>query len=194
MTVTDHEPRTFADDFDEATAVLARTTRDIRLELLDGKVRTKVVPDGDHGRIIQWLTRICMQYKPDLWLHPDQGLKVQRYRKGRARPDGALAPMDAFVGQGEWAEPGDVLMAVEVTSYDTDTDGRDRVEKPGAYAQAGIPVYLLIDRDTCEVRVHSEPDGVRYESVRVVPFGKSVTLPDPVGITLDTEPLKDWVR
>ncbi|MCF3964021.1 Uma2 family endonuclease [Streptomyces fuscigenes] len=173
---------------------MARTTRAIRLELFDGKVRTKVVPDGDHGRIIQWLTRICMQHDSQLWLHPDQGLKVEQCRKGRARPDGSLAPMDAFVGQGEWAEPGDVIMTVEVTSYDSDTDGRDRVEKPGAYAQAGIPVYLLIDRDACEVRVHSEPDGVRYESVRVVPFGKGVELPDPVGITLDTEPLTQWVR
>ncbi|MBB6437397.1 hypothetical protein HNQ79_003880 [Streptomyces candidus] len=26
-----------------------------------------------------------------------------------------------------------------------------------------------------------------------VPFGKTVTLPDPVGIELDTEPLKSWV-
>ncbi|WP_030899429.1 Uma2 family endonuclease [Streptomyces sp. NRRL F-5126] len=194
MTAIHSEPRTFTDTFDTATAQLARATRDIRLELIDGQVRSKVAPDGDHGRIIQWLTRICMQHEPDLWLHPDQGLKVQEYRKGRVRPDGCLAPMDAFVGQGEWAGPGDVLMAVEVTSYDRDTDARDRVEKPRAYAETGIPVYLLVDRDTHEVLVHSEPDGTRYESVRIVPFGKDVTLPDPVGITLDTEPLKEWVR
>ncbi|WP_375137955.1 hypothetical protein [Streptomyces sp. CG 926] len=40
----------------------------------------------------------------------------------------------------------------------------------------------------------SDPDGHRYETVRTVPFGKEVRLPDPVGITLPTEPLKDWVR
>lgn len=42
--------------------------------------------------------------------------------------------------------------------------------------------------------MYSEPDGVRYENLQIVPFGKSVTLPDPVGITLETEPLKEWVR
>lgn len=85
-------------------------------------------------------------------------------------------------------------MVVEVTSYDSDTDGRDRREKPLAYARAGIPVYLLVDREVREVTVFSEPDGGRYEDVHIVPFGKDVELPDPVGITLHTEPLKDWVR
>ena len=31
-------------------------------------------------------------------------------------------------------------MAVEITSYDSDTHKRDRIEKPRAYAEAGIPV------------------------------------------------------
>ena len=163
MTAIDYESQILPEEFDEATRILARSIESIRLELIDGKIRSRVVPDGDHGRIIQWLTRICMQSRPELWLHPEQGLKVQEYRKGRARPDGALAPMDDFVGQGEWADPTPVLMAVEVTSYDADTDHRDRVEKPRAYAQTNIPVYLLIDRDSCEVTVYSEPDGGRYE-------------------------------
>lgn len=85
-------------------------------------------------------------------------------------------------------------MTVEVTAYDSDTDRRDRKEKPRAYAEARIPVHVLIDRDSCEVVVYSNPDGVRYEQILVVPFGKTVTLPGPVDITLDTEPLKNWVR
>ncbi|MFD6333424.1 hypothetical protein ACFWGI_28115 [Streptomyces niveus] len=54
---------------------------------------------------------------------------------GARQPDGALAPSGAFAGQGEWVDPAPVLMAVEVTSYDSDTDARDRVEKPRAYAE-----------------------------------------------------------
>lgn len=77
---------------------------------------------------------------------------------------------------------------------DSDTDRRDRVDKPPAYAATGIPVYPLIDRDTCEVKVYSAPDGGRCETVRTVSFGKEVALPEPVGITLKTEPLKNWVR
>lgn len=194
MTVIDDRPHVFPEEFDEATRILARTTEGVRLELIDGKLRSRVRPDGDHGRIIEWLTRICLQSRPELWLYPDQGLKVQAYRNGRARPDGSLAASGAFVGEGEWANPDPALMVVEVTSYDGDTDQRDRVEKPRAYAETGIPLYLLIDRDSCEVTVYSEPDGVRYQNAHTVPFGKTVTLPDPVGITLETEALKEWVR
>ncbi|MFG2135912.1 hypothetical protein [Streptomyces sp. NPDC048650] len=39
----------------------------------------------------------------------------------------------------------------------------------------------------------SEPDAGRYENVHTVPYGTSLALPEPVGITLDTEPLKDRV-
>ncbi|MFB7913585.1 Uma2 family endonuclease [Streptomyces sp. NPDC056061] len=180
--------------FEDLARHAIRAEEALRLEFVNGKLGVKALPDGDHGRIIEWLTRLCMQADPARWLYPEQGLRIETYRKGNARPDGALARSGAFVGQGEWASPDDVLMVVEVTSYDEDTDRRDRVEKPRAYAETGIPVYLLIDRDTCEVKVHSQPDGVRYEQVVTVPYGKTVELPDPVGIELDTEPLKNWVR
>ncbi|PAK22698.1 hypothetical protein CJD44_33665 [Streptomyces sp. alain-838] len=42
--------------------------------------------------------------------------------------------------------------------------------------------------------MHCRPDGGRYETVQALPFGKEVALPDPVGIALDTEPLKNRVR
>jgi Uma2 family endonuclease len=85
-------------------------------------------------------------------------------------------------------------MVVEVTSYDPDTDKRDREEKPRAYAETGIPVYLLIDRDSREVLVHTEPERGVYSNLVRRPFGKRVELPEPVGIVLDAEPLKAWVR
>ncbi|MEU8997204.1 Uma2 family endonuclease [Streptomyces caniferus] len=180
--------------FEEAARILARLEEGARLELIDGKVKSKPMPDGDHGRIIQWLLRICMQHRPELFLDPSQGLKAEAHRKGRLRPDASLVPSDAFVGQGEWADPDPVLMVVEVTSHDSDTDQRDRVEKPLAYAKTGIPLYLLIDRQECRMVVYSEPDDGRYETVHTVPFGKTLHLPDPVGITLETEQLKDWVN
>ncbi|WP_315902800.1 Uma2 family endonuclease [Streptomyces salinarius] len=165
-----------------------------RLEFIGGRFGRKVWPDGPRGCVVQWLTRSCLSQRPELWLDSRQGLGVGRHREGRARPDGSLVPSHAFAGAGEWADPAPVLMVVEVTSYDSDTDRRDRVDKPRAYAETGIPVYLLVDRDTCEVKVHSRPDGGRYETVQTLPFGKEVVLPDPVGISLDTEPLKNWVR
>lgn len=193
MTAIHDRPQMLPEEFEEFARLAATVAEGMRWEFINGKIGVTPVPDGDHGRIIQWLARICIQADPSLWLH-DQGLKVETYRNGHARPDGTLAPADAFVGQGEWADAKGVLMVAEVTSYDSDTDRRDRVEKPRAYAETGIPVYLLVDREAGEVTVFSEPDGVRYESTKTVPFGKRIELPAPVGITLDTEPLKTWVR
>ncbi|MEU0472012.1 hypothetical protein ABZ333_05505 [Streptomyces olivaceus] len=42
------------------------------------------------------------------------------------------------------------------------------------------------------MKVHSGPDAGRYETVWTLPFGHVVALPEPVGIVLGTEPLKDW--
>lgn len=83
-----------------------------------------------------------------------------------------------------------------MTSYDhdTDTDSRDRTEKRDGYAAAGIPVYLLIDRDHDTLVVHSEPDKGRYPQQHSYDYGDAVPLPGPVDITLDTEELKDYAR
>ncbi|WP_153457192.1 Uma2 family endonuclease [Streptomyces smaragdinus] len=178
------------EEFEELASHAPET---VTLEFINGRIGVKSVPDGDHGAIIMWLLRQCMQARPELDLHIEQGLRVDQYRSGHARPDGVLAPIAHFAGQGEWAEPGDSLMVVEVTSYDYDTDKRDRVEKPVAYAETGIPVYLLIDRGSCEAVVHSEPEDGKYRAVRSHPFGSTFEIAD-LGITLNTEILKQYVR
>ncbi|MGK5448596.1 Uma2 family endonuclease [Streptomyces radiopugnans] len=181
-------PQMLAEEFEQ----IARTAPEtVRLEFVNGKLEVKPVPDGGHGAIIMWLLKQCMRQRPELALYPEQGTKVEKYRGGRARPDGALVPEDRFAGQGEWAEPDGVLMTVEVTSYDPDTGRRDRVEKRDAYAAAGIPVHLLVDRDDHSVTVHSEPEGGTYRSRTTRPYGAVVEIPDPVGIALRTEKLKD---
>jgi Uma2 family endonuclease len=100
--------------------------------------------------------------------------------------------VDHFVGHGEWSAADGVLMAVGITSHDRDTDRRDRVDKPVGYAEAEIPVYLLIDRDHHTVVVHSEPKDGRYRQTPSYPWGATVELPPPVGITLETEQLKKY--
>ncbi|CAM5634924.1 hypothetical protein SSPIM334S_03104 [Streptomyces spiroverticillatus] len=192
MTVTEDRPQMLAEEFERIAAAAGR--EGVRLEFLHGRLGVKTVPDGDHDEIIRWLMEHCIQHRPDLWLYPERGLRVDQYRNGYAKPDGTLAPKGVFAGQGEWADAGQVLLVAEVTSYDSDTDRRDRVEKPSAYARAGIPVYLLIDRDTCEVLVHSEPDNGTYAHLLRRPFGRTVELPEPLGFALETEPLKQWVR
>lgn len=181
------------DEFDELARLAPRAVEGIRLEFINGRLCVASGRDGSHARTVQWLVRSCLDARPELWLY-DQGLAIQADGAGRARPDGVLAVSGTFAGQGEWARLDGVLMVAEVTGCDAETDRRDRVEKPRAYAESGIPLYLLIDRDSAEVTVYSEPGGVRYENAHTLPFGKTVHLPEPAGFSLDTEPLKNWVR
>ncbi|GHB85374.1 MULTISPECIES: Uma2 family endonuclease [Streptomyces] len=187
--MTSDQPQMLVEEFEELARHAPET---VALEFLNGKVGVKPMPDGNHGTIVAWLLQRCMQHRPDLFLFPEQGLKVEAYRNGRARPDGSLAPQTFFAGKGEWSEPEGVLMVVEVTSRDSDANRRDRIEKPTGYATTGIPVYLLIDREAATVTVHSEPKGGRYRSGTPQPFGTVIELPNPVGFTLETEKLKDF--
>ncbi|MFD7090245.1 MULTISPECIES: Uma2 family endonuclease [unclassified Streptomyces] len=185
-------PQMSVEDFEELARKAPET---VLLEFINGKLEVKPLPDQLHGAIAMWLLRQCMQQRPELALYPEQGLKVETYRNGRARADGALAPLDHFVGQdGEWADPDGVLMTVEVTSHDHDTDRRDRIEKRDGYAAADIPVYLLIDRDAEELVLYADPRKGKYQTRTSHSYGSTVKLPAPVGITLETEKLKDYTR
>ncbi|WP_406348260.1 Uma2 family endonuclease [Streptomyces sp. NBC_00144] len=185
------------EEFEKIATFAAAESDAVVFEFIDGRIGDRGVPDGDHNEIWMWLQGICMQHRPQLGLYGgDQGLKVESYRNGRARPDGSLALRGNFAGQGEWADPDGVLMTVEITSYDRVTDRRDRKGKPVAYAGAGIPVYLLVDREAGAVTVFSAPDpeGGGYRDRHTVKFGEVLMLPDPVGIELDTEVLQNYVR
>ncbi|MFI1354797.1 Uma2 family endonuclease [Streptomyces sp. NPDC020898] len=181
---------------EEFETIASAAPETVTLEFINGRIGVKKTADGDRSTIVTWLARRCMQSRPDLDLYGGTGLRVETYREGRAKPDAVITPEAHFTGHGEWADPDGALMAVEVTSYDSDTDRRDRHEKPAAYGQSGIPLYLLIDRDSCTVTVHSSPDRKvgGYRDIHTAKFGEKVLLPDPIGIELDTEILKNYVR
>lgn len=177
------------DEFEELAALAPET---VRLEYINGKVVVKAMPDGNHREIFVWLQEQCIQHRPDLRVYGESGVKTEAYRKGRARTDGAVARKGHFKGHGEWSASNGILMVVEITSHDRDTNQRDRIDKPIGYAAVGIPLYLLIDRDNETLVVYSEPKDSRYQQTLSHPWGTPVELPDPVGFTLDTEELKDY--
>ncbi|WP_369358646.1 Uma2 family endonuclease [Streptomyces sp. cg2] len=88
-------------------------------------------------------------------------------------------------------DPEPVLMVAEITAYDSETDRCSREEKPAVYAEIGVPVYLLVDREARELIVRSRPRGARYAEVHTVPFGDRLSLPSPVGMVFDTGRLRD---
>lgn len=74
------------------------------------------------------------------------------------------------------------------------TDRRQRRPKGNGYAGAGIPVYRFIDRDARTLTVYSEPENGTYRNRASCPYGAVVELPDLVGITLETEKLKNYAH
>lgn len=65
---------------------------------------------------------------------------------------------------------------------------RDREIKPRAYAQGGMPLYLLIDRldKPPAVTLFSQPGKDRYGKRQVAAAGRPLRPPKPFGTALDT--------
>lgn len=114
------------------------------------------------------IPRLCRIYEPDLVVVPRAVLA--------AGPDNEPVPAE------------EAKLAVEIVSKSNART--DRVEKLRAYAVAGIPLYLLIDRFADEgpwVTLFSAPVDGHYRHSDGAPFGASITLPAPIGLVLDTK-------
>ncbi|MET9377180.1 Uma2 family endonuclease [Streptomyces sp. NPDC002992] len=184
MTVTQTEV-----PLDEFEALAAVAPDNLQIELINGRILVTPAPDGDHSEASRVVARQIIRARDDLWLYEERGLAIPAYRAGRARVDGAVAPDGYFRGQPSWADPSGVLLAVEVTSGGEADAEVDRMDKRDAYAQAGLPVYLLIDRHRGEAVVHWEPSGGRYQHEARAVFGAKIPLPEPFGFDLDTSEL-----
>ncbi|MEU1178151.1 Uma2 family endonuclease [Streptomyces sp. NPDC005820] len=105
---------------------------------------------------------------------------------------GTVARRGHFKGHGEWSDASGILMAVEITTRCRDTNQRCRIDKPLGYAAVGIPVYLLIDRDSLTLTVFSEPEEGRYQRSPSYSWGSTVELPSPLNMPLDTDLLRQY--
>ncbi|MFF4356444.1 Uma2 family endonuclease [Streptomyces sp. NPDC001604] len=72
----------------------------------------------------------------------------------------------------------------ELTSPSTRED--DLTDKVGVYAEAGVPVYLVLDMQAELAIVYSSPSAKGYEARFTKPFGEKIYIPDPFGCALDT--------
>lgn len=170
------------------------TPEGYRAELIDGEIVVTPPPDGNHGRtiwrIVQQISRSSstdMDYSPEAGLIvPSRGLPDG----GRFIPDGVFAPaeLDVFHNAPSWMSPDGIELVLEVTSSRPDLD---RNAKRSAYAEAGIPLYLLVDRQCRKVTLFSDPDHGDYSQTNAAPLGRKLYLPEPFDFQLDTAPFAD---
>ena len=190
MTVMVHEPLSHGDDDVLLESFLALDTPEgFRAELIDREIVVTPPPGSRHDRTIGKIVgQIFQRSSTQFDYLPNKGLKVPAAERGRSErviPDGTFAPaeLDIFDNDDSWIDPEGVALVVEVTSSHP---GRDRVGKRHGYARAGIPLYLLVDREERKVTLFATPEGDDYHSVNWAPFGQTVALPKPFDIELDT--------
>ncbi|MFE5327872.1 Uma2 family endonuclease [Embleya sp. NPDC056575] len=179
---TDEEPTPLLAEF----FALSERLKNDRVEFIDGNINVAPPPDGDHETIVDQL-RVQM-LRSAIRLNASGN-------KGLALPSGDFVVPDAtYVRHGglrhapSWMPPDDVLLVVEVTSSDP---SRDRTKKYRAYALAGIPFYLLVDRQNGKMILFSDPERDAYTGRNEVAFGKELVLPAPFSLTIDTADLID---
>ncbi|MEU5535114.1 Uma2 family endonuclease [Streptomyces sp. NPDC020362] len=101
-------------------------------------------------------------------------------------PDLCVVPEKAQLGKDEYFAPADVAeLVVEITSAATAQN--DRTTKAAGYAEAAVPLYLLVDGlapTGPTVTLYGDAEGGAYRVLESVEFGASVGLPGPFHLTL----------
>ncbi|MCX5559179.1 Uma2 family endonuclease [Streptomyces sp. NBC_00038] len=158
-----------------------------RVELVEGEIYVVPPANGEHEGIVSEVVEQVIARRTDRTLRNYTGIGLNvpgASETGHVIPDLVVAPKGSFHDEEEWHAPSGVLLVAEVTS--DSTAARDREKKIRGYARAGIPIYLLIDREEGEVVVYSEPSGDDYTKGPKHKLGLAVPLPAPLGFELDT--------
>ncbi|MER5755026.1 Uma2 family endonuclease [Streptomyces sp. NPDC002088] len=188
MTAMAHEPLTQEEVLLDGFLALD-TPEGFRAELVEGEIVVTPPPDGDHEDYIGLIvSQVIRRSRTEMQFSGNKGLKLGKAEacpKDHVIPDGTFAPkvLRLYRGADPWMPCQGVAMVLEVTSTKPKAD---REVKRRCYARAGIPLYLLVDRDTSEVTLLRDPRQDDYRQRCTLPFGKSLTLPEPFAFDLDT--------
>lgn len=164
-----------------------------RAEIDEGRIFLVPPPHAHHqGIAAEVHRRLCTHLPDELGIYQTLGVHVAPLGKLYV-PDLVVMPAElidaADSGTSDPMDASEALLIVEITSKGNARD--DRTKKYRAYARAGVPMYLLIDRfDTraAMATLFTEPneDGT-YKRSDPVPFGKPLALPAPFDVTLATD-------
>ncbi|GGT30757.1 Uma2 family endonuclease [Streptomyces chromofuscus] len=162
-----------------------------RVEIIGGHLLVTPSPDAPHARALTKLMRPFIAAgldDGDTEVLQNVGLWLPTGTEDYAIPDLVVVDSDIddhFVENNAY-DPVCFRLVLEVTSSNWKDDLRT---KPGAYAQAKIPVYLVVDRKHQRLHVLTEPTGSEYANHRVHAPGETITLPETIGaeVVLDVE-------
>jgi Uma2 family endonuclease len=180
------------DDWDDLVRLWEETDapEGCKVEIIDGIITVAPPPNGRHNRVADVVHRELYTAIPQDWgIYQTLGV-VQPRRTGMYIPDLVVVPhdvIDELDDDTPYASLTRAELVVEITSKSN--ANHDRIKKAAGYAQAGVPLYLLIDGHAPggpTITLYGEPKDDVYRTLRAVKFGEEIHLPDPFDLTIDT--------
>jgi Uma2 family endonuclease len=183
----EHEPDN-GHGWDELVRIWEQTDapEGCKVEIIEGTVTVTPPPSGDHAVSASTLQRRLYAKIPEDWeIFQNLGLALP----GRSElyvPDLVVVPRELVVGR-KYAQAEDALLVVEITS--PSNGSHDRITKVHGYAEADVPLYLLLDQwrsGNPTATLYGDPADGTYRVLDVVKYGDPIRLPAPFDLTLDT--------
>ncbi|MGW6543605.1 Uma2 family endonuclease [Streptomyces massasporeus] len=160
-----------------------------RVEIIGGHLLVTPSPDAPHARALTKLMRPFIAAGLDdgeTEVLQNVGLWLPTGLEDYAIPDLVVvdADIDDHFVENNAYDPACFRLVLEVTSGNWKDDLKTKV---AAYAEAKVPVYVVVDRKHQRLHVLTDPIGSTYENHRPHASGEIVTLPDSIGakVTLD---------
>ncbi|MER6561612.1 Uma2 family endonuclease [Streptomyces sp. NPDC001027] len=158
-----------------------------KVEIIEGIVTVSPAPAYRHNVIAARIQRRLYSVIPEDWeIFQTLAIAVPS-RLGMLIPDLVVAPVREHTEADTHIPAALAELVVEVTSKSNAR--HDRISKPAAYACAGIPFYLLVDRWAPEgpaASLYGEPKGDVYQLLTSAKFGEALKLPAPFDVVIDT--------
>ncbi|MET8942168.1 Uma2 family endonuclease [Streptomyces sp. NPDC004542] len=162
-----------------------------RVEIIGGHLIVTPSPDAPHARALTKLMRPFIAAGLDddeTEVLQNVGLWLPTGAEDYAIPDLVVvdADIDDHYVDNNAYDPVCFRLVLEVTSGNWKDDLKTKV---AAYAEAEVPVYVVVDRKHQRLHVLAEPAGGTYQYHRPHAPGELVTLPDSIGakVTLDVD-------
>ncbi|OEV02907.1 Uma2 family endonuclease [Streptomyces oceani] len=151
-----------------------------RVEIIGGQITVTPPPDGPHAEALTDLTfALAELHGAHTRVLQGAGVWLPGGPADFAVPDLSVVDADyrEHLRENNCYDPIAFRMVIEVTSTNSANDLRAKVV---AYAVAGIPLYLIVDRKHSRLHVLSDPHISEYRGHRVHAPGEHVTLPGSV--------------